>query len=217
MSTTLLQLRTLTRYLIDEFESSSKITWSDAELLEYINDEQRWLWAYLSKQDDSFGLREATRTTTQGQTNYLYPSDISGNAIRAIYAYVTATDPQEKIQKGSIEEVVALGITQSDPDSSAKFACLDGYFQLGPPPGSTAYTLRIYYNRVPTLLSADSDTMESADIYKEVIATGAAIRALKRIDRDTQKLELKRGELLQDAARANSPEDLMQVVPAWKY
>lgn len=217
MSVTLLQLRTLTRLFIDETEDTAPITWTNAELLEYINDEQRWLWAYLSKQDDSFGLREATRTTTQAQTNYLYPSDISGNAIRAIYAYVTATDPQEKLQKGSIEEVVALGITQAAPGYGSKYACLDGYFQLGPPPGATAYTLRIYYNRVPTLLSANTDTMESADIYKEVISMGAAVRALKRIDRDTQKLEAKRMELLQEASRANSPEDLMQVVPAWKY
>lgn len=217
MSITLLQLRTLTRLLIDETEDTAPITWTNAELLEYINDEQRWLWAYLSKLDDSFGLREATRTTTQAQTNYLYPSDISGNAIRAIYAYVTASDPQEKIPKGSIEEVVALGITEASPGAASKYACLDGYFQLGPPPGSTAYTLRIYYNRVPTLLSANTDTMESADIYKEVISTGAAVRALKRIDRDTAKLEAKRSELLQEAARANSPEDLMQVLPAWKY
>jgi len=215
MATTLLQLRTLTRYLIDEFESSSKVTWSDAELLEYINDEQRWLWAYLSKLDDSFGLREATRNTAQSQTNYLYPSDISGNAIRSIYVYTTSTDPQIKLLKGSIEEVVAEGITEESPPR--KYTCLDGYFQVGPPPGATAYTMRIYYNRAPTLLSADTDEMESSDIYKEVIAMGAAVRALKRIDRDTQKLEAKRVELLQEASRANSPEDLMQVVPAWKY
>jgi len=215
MATTLLLLRTRTRLYIDETEDVSPITWTNAELMQYINDEQRWLWAYLSKQDDSFGLREATRVTIQSQTNYLYPSDISGNAIRAIYAYISSTDPQKKVEKGSIEEVVAEGITESSPPR--KFCCLDSYFQVGPPPDSTAYTLRMYYNRTPTIMDSDIDNMESSDVYSEIISMGAAVRALKRIDRDTTKLETKRVELLQEATRANSPEDLMQVFPAWKY
>jgi len=214
MTTTLAQLRARTRYFIDELEDTSPVTWTNAELKQYINDEQRWLWVYLSKQDDAFGLREATRSTVQAQTNYLYPSDILGNSIRAIYRYTSDTDPQVKMNRGSIEEVVEEGITQ---DAPIRYACLDGYFQLGPPPGSTVYTLRIYYNRAPTLLSADSDTMESDDDYAEQIAMGAAVRALRRIGRDTQALEVKRQELLQEAARSNSADDFLQMKPVGKY
>ena len=214
MSTTLEQLRLRCRYFIDELEDTSPVTWTNAELKQYINDEQRWLWVYLSKQDDSFGLREATRATVQAQTNYLYPTDILGNSIRAIYRYTSDTDPQVKMNRGSIEEVVEEGITQ---DAPIRYACLDGYFQLGPPPDATAYTLRIYYNRAPTLLSADSDTMESDDDYAEQIAMGAAVRALRRIGRDTQALEVKRQELLQEAARSNSADDFLTVKPSWKY
>lgn len=215
MATTLSQLRVRTRYYIDELEDTSPVTWTNAELNQYLNDEQRWLWVYLSKQDDSFGLRESTASTVQGQTNYNYPSDILGNSVRSLYAYTTSSDPQTKVQRGSIEEVIAEGITQSNPP--VKYACLDGYFQIGPPPDSTVYTLRIYYNRAPTIMSGDSSAMESDDDYAEQIAMGAAVRALRRIGRDTQAMEAKRQELLVEAARSNSSDDFLQVTPAWKY
>ena len=214
MATTLQQLRVLCRYYIDELEDTSPTTWQNVELNQYLNDEQRWLWVFLSKQDDSFGLRESTASTVQGQTNYNYPSDILGNSIRALYRYTTSTDPQVKVERGSIEEVVAEGIAQG---SAQKYACLDGYFQIGPPPDSTVYTLRIYYNRAPTLMTVNGSNMESDDDYAEQIAMGAAVRALRRIGRDTKALEAKRQELLQEAARSNSADDLMQMTPAWKY
>jgi len=214
MATTLSELRSRVRYYIDELEDTTPVTWQNAELNQYLNDEQRWLWVYLSKQDDSFGLREATASTVQGQTNYVYPSDILGNSIRAIYRYTTSTDPQVKMGRGSIEEVVAEGITE---DSPSRYACLDGYFQVGPPPGSTTYTMRIYYNRAPTTMSTDGSNMESDDDYAEQIAMGAAVRALRRIGRDTQALEVKRQELLQEAARSNSADDFLTIRPVGGY
>jgi hypothetical protein len=215
MATTLQQLRVRTRYFIDEMEDTTPVTWTNAELNQYLNDEQRWLWVYLSKQDDSFGLRESTMTTVDGQANYVYPSDILGNSIRALYAYVTGDSPQHKVKRGSIEEVAEQGIYRSNPPE--KYACLDGYFQVGPPSNDAGYTLRIYYNRAPTQMTTDGSNMESDDDYAEQIAMGAAVRALRRIGRDTQAIEVKRQELLQEAARSNSADDLMQVSPAWKY
>jgi hypothetical protein len=214
MSTTLAQLRVRTRYFIDEIEDTNPVTWTNTELNQYLNDEQRWLWVYLSKQDDSFGLREATATTIAGQENYNYPTDILGNSIRALYRYTSSTDPQVKLLRGSIEEVVDQGIVHGEP---VKYACLDGYFQLGPPPGDTVYTLRIYYNRTPATMTADGNYMESDDDYAEQIAMGAAVRALRRIGRDTQALEVKRQELLQEAARSNSADDFLQIQTVGKY
>ena len=213
MATTLAQLRARTRYFIDELEDTSPVTWTNAELLQYLNDEQRWLWVYLSKQDDSFGLREATASTVDGTNNYNYPSDILGNSIRAIYRYTTSTDPQVKLKRSSIEEVVDEGTTEGAPD---KYACLDGYFQLGPIPDAV-YTMRIYYNRAPTLMTVDGSNMESDDDYAEQIAMGAAVRALRRIGRDTQALEVKRQELLQEAARSNAADDFLTIKPVGKY
>jgi len=186
-------------------------------LLEYINDEQRWLWPTCPSRTIRSVCGKPRAPLRKGQTNYLYPSDISGNAIRAIYAYVSDTDPQEKIQKGSVEEVVELGITQCRSRQRFQVRLSGRLLPVGTAPRQyslyPAYVLQPGSYAVKRGFGRDG----SADIYKEVIATAPAIRALKRIDRDTQKLELKRGELLQDAARANSPEDLMQVVPAWKY
>ena len=215
MATTLAQLRARTRYYIDETDDTTPVTWANAELNQYLNDEQRWLWVYLSKQDDSFGLREATAATVVGQTNYVYPSDILGNSIRALYAYISSDDPQYKVKRGSIEEVQEEGITQDNPPR--RYACLDGYFQVGPPPSATEYTLRMYYNRAPTAMTTDGSNMESDDDYAEQIAMGAAIRALRRIGRDYSTLEAKRQELLQEAARSNAADDFLTVKPAWKY
>ena len=214
MSTTLAQLRARTRYYIDETDDTTPVTWTNAELNQYLNDEQRWLWVFLSKQDDSFGLREGTASSVQAQTNYNYPSDILGNSIRALYRYTSSTDPQIKMDRVSIEDVVAEGITQSTP---AKYACLDDYFQIGPPPDSTTYTFRIYYNRAPTTMSADGSNMESDDDYAEQIAMGAAVRALRRIGRDPSLIEQKRQELLSEAARSNSADDFLTAKLAWKY
>jgi hypothetical protein len=213
MSTTLAQLRVRTRYYIDEIEDTSPVTWSNTELNQYLNDEQRWLWVYLSKQDDSFGLRESTASTVAGTTNYLYPSDILGNSIRSLYCYETSTDPQHKVERGSIEEVVGQGIIHGEP---SKYACMDGYFQVGPTPDAV-YTLRIYYNRAPTVMSTDASNMESDDDYAEQIAMGAAVRALRRIGRDTQALEVKRQELLQEAARSNSADDFLTIRTVGRY
>jgi len=214
MATTLAQLRARTRYFIDELEDTTPVTWTNAELLQYLNDEQRWLWVFLSKQDDSFGLRESTASTVQGQTSYVYPTDILGNSIRSLYRYTTSTDPQVKMLRGSIEEVQEEGITQ---DAPRRYTCLDGYFQIGPPPDSTVYTLRIYYNRAPTLMTVDGSNMESDDDYAEQIAMGAAVRALRRIGRDTSELEKKRAELLQEAARSNSADDFLTIKCVEKY
>jgi hypothetical protein len=213
MSTTLAQLRARTRFYIDELEDTSPVTWTNAELNQYLNDEQRWMWVYLSKQDDSFGLRESTTPTVVAQTNYNYPSDILGNSIRALYRYTSSTDPQEKVSRTSIEDVVEEGTTQ---DAPRKYACLDGYFQVGPPPDAV-YTLRIYYNRAPTTMSTDGANMESDDDYAEQIAMGAAVRALRRIGRDTQAIEVKRQELLQEAARSNSADDFLTMKVVGRY
>lgn len=215
MATTLSQLRLRTRYYIDELEDTSPVTWQNVELNQYLNDEQRSLWVYLSKQDDSFGLRESTTATVDGQSNYNYPSDILGNSIRALYAYATGDSPQVKVKRASIEEVVELGISTNNPPD--KYACLDGYIQIGPPSSGTGYTLRMYYNRAPTQMTSDSPNMETDDDYAEQIAMGAAVRALRRIGRDTAAMEAKRQELLQEAARSNSADDLMQASPAWRY
>jgi hypothetical protein len=215
MATTLAQLRARTRYYIDETEDTSPVTWTNAELNQYLNDEQRYLWSTLSKADDQFGLREATASTVQGQTDYVYPSDILGNSVRALYAYTTSSDPQEKVTRGSLEEVFAEGTAQGNPPK--RYACLDGYFKVGPPPDSTVYTFLMQYTRVPTTMTVDGSNMDTDDDYAEHIAMGAATRALRRIGRDPGLIEQKRQELLQEAIRSNSPDDFLTAKPAWKY
>ncbi len=214
MATSLSSLRSRTRYFIDE-TSSSGVTWLSAELNQYINDSQRWLWSELCKTDDSLGLREATATLVQAQTDYNYPSDILGRNIRSLYCYTTSSDPYMKVEKGSYEEVVAEGTTQTE--RPYKYCCMDGYFKVGPPPDASGYTLKIAYTRQPTEMTSDTDNMDSDDEYAALIACHAALLALTRTGADTKMIEARHAELFNAANADTGPDDLLTAKPLYKY
>jgi len=90
MSKTLAQIRAKTRYLIDEIEDSSPVTWTNAELLEYINGGQRFLLSELMRTNPDYCLARATRSTTASQAAYLTPVDMFGSKFRGMWAYVTS-------------------------------------------------------------------------------------------------------------------------------
>lgn len=212
MATTLSSLRSKAQTYLDDTAAN---VWTAAELNTDINDSERWLWNTLSNADPSFALRESTATLVQAQINYNYPSDILGRNIRALFAYTSGSDPWNKVEKAGLEELVAEGVTQRP--YPFKYVSLDGYFQIGPPPDASGYTLRIYYHRKPTAMTQDSDPMDSDDVFAEVIAIGAAINALSRKNGDTSALEAKRKLLYEEAVRAATPEDIYQAKLVWKY
>lgn len=208
MATTLSQLRSRVRYLIDE--TGTPVTWTNAELNQHINDAQRVLWTTLG-----YGVREATAALVQGQLNYALPSDILGFSVRSLYCYTAITSTWYRVRRGTVEEVVAEGTDQDNPPR--RYTVLDEYIQLGPPPDSTSYTMHIYYHRAPTTLSADGDNMEADDDHAELISVEAAIRALKRVNRDANALRESKAQLVAEALKSNEPDDIVQAKPAWKY
>lgn len=214
MSTTLSSLRSRTRYFLDELASAG-VTWLSAELNQYINDAEQWLWSELCKTDDSFGLREGTATLVQAQTEYNYPSDMLGRNVRSLYAYTTGTDPQKKVDKGTYEQVMAEGTSQVE--YPYKYCPMDGYFKVGPPPDNSGYTLRIAYTRQPTALSSDVDVMDSDDEYAALIACQAALLALTRTGGDKSAIEKEFTKLFDAAFGNTGPDDLLQQSPLWKY
>ena len=214
MSTTLSSLRSKTRYWLDE-TASSGVTWLNAELNQYINDAEQWLWSELCKTDDSFGLREATTTLVQGQDDYHYPSDILGRNIRALYAYNSSTDPWKKIDKRAYEEVIEEGTTQSA--YPYKYCCMDGYFKIGPTPDNSGYSLRIAYTRKPTAISGDADTMDSDDEYASLISAQAALFALARTGGDKSAIEREFKKLLDAAFGNTGPDDLLTCENLYRY
>lgn len=214
MATTLLQLRGRTRYFLDELATSG-VTWLNAELNQYINDAQYWLWSEFCKQDDSFGLREASQTLVSGQTDYNYPSDILGRNLRSMYAYTTTTDPWQKVEKGTYEEVIGQG--SSTASYPSKYCCLDGFFKIGPPPDSSGFTVRISYTRMPTVMTSDDENMDSDDIFAELIAAEAAIRALARTGGDASPIKGQHAKLLNAAFGNVGPDDLLTATPLFRY
>jgi hypothetical protein len=214
MSTTLLQLRTRTRLFLDE-TAAAGVTWGNTELNQYINDAQQWLWSELCKTDDSFGLREATATLVQAQTDYNYPSDILGRNIRSLYAYGSSTDPWKKVERRTYEEVMAEGTTQTE--YPYKYCCMDGFFKVGPPPDASGDTLRIAYTRQPTALSDDGDTMDSDDEYAALIACEAATIALARTGGDKTTIKEEWTKLFDAAFGNTSADDLLTAQPMYRY
>lgn len=212
MSTTLATLRTKTRINLDD---ASGLNWSDAIIDSHINDALRAIWTLLCDSDEAFGQREATATMVDGQADYPFPADIFGRRIRALYAYDAATDDWSEIKKAGLEEVVEEGMTKVD--SPYRFCTLDGYLKLGPPPGSAANTLRIFYTRQPTVLTAATDTMDADDEYAEAIACDAAIRARLPKGGDVTALTMKKAELMAEAQKSVMSDALLQAKMVWNY
>ena len=212
MSTTLATLITKTQRFLDDTDGD---VWGDSELTAHINAAESWLWSELCKRDDSFGMREATATLVQAQTEYNYPSDILGRNIRALYAYTTGTDTRRKVQKGSYEEVVAEGETQTA--YPYHYCSMDGYFKIGPPPDDSGYTLKIVYTRKPTAMSDDADTMDSDDDFADLIAAEAALYALTRTGGDKQEIEMQHKKLFDAAFGNTGPDDLLTAYPLYRY
>lgn len=212
MSVTLADLRSRVRYYLDDLDGQ---TWSADELNGYINDAERWMWNTLSNADPSFGLREATATLVEGQNSYVYPSDILGRNVRALYVYAAGSGAWKKVEKCGLEELVSAGF---DPAPyPEKYTCLDGYFQVAPTPDASGYTMRMYYHRRPTQMSQDSDNMDSDDCFADLIAVDAAIRALARTGGDASVLTARKAQLHEEAIRAATPEDIYQAKVVWKY
>lgn len=212
MSTTLAQLRSRVRYFLDE---ASAVAWADAELNQYINDAEQWLWSELCKRDDSFGLRESTTTLVQAQTDYNYPSDILGRNIRALYAYTTDSDPRNKVHKDTYEAIMAEGTSQTS--YPAKYCCMDGYYKIGPPADASGYTLLVAYTRQPTAMTEDTDTMDSDDEYAALIAAEAALIGLTRTGGDKSGIKAQQEKLFDAAFGNTGPEDLLTATPLFKY
>jgi len=214
MATTLAQLRTRVRYFVRDPDSK---TFLDAELDIYINEAQLEVAAFLCKNEGDFLLREATTTLTQAQVDYHYPSDIFGRNIRALYVYGADPTCYVKVERGTLEEVYATGMTQDTYPT--KYVCLDGYFKVGPPPDSSGYTMMIAYIRQPTALVSGADVMDADDEFKELIAVSAALRAMEpRGGKESiEFLAARQQSLLVEAARLITKEDLIQGYLAWEY
>lgn len=219
MATTLAQLRARVRLYVNEplvGTATDGVTFGNAEIDQNVNNAQRFLWQTLCKSDSSFGLREAIAATIQGQTDYSYPSDILGRNIRALFMVATAdaTGTLEKIEKDTVENVLALGM---DEDSPERYVCLDGYFKVGPPPDAEGYTFHIFYSKDPATLATGTDEMDSDDELADIIALDAAIQCLRRVNANVDHLTQRYSDLVNEAVNSMTADDMVASEPAPDY
>ena len=184
MSKTLVQLRTKVRLLIDETEDTAPVTWSNAELLGYINDGQRFLLSEMMRTNPDYNLTRSTRSTTANQNAYLTPADMFGNKFRGMWAYTAAKSNRTEVQYKGNDTIQAYQHIVGYP---AYYTIVEGAFILSPVPDSV-YTIEMWYAARPTDLSADTDTCRFKDEEVNAICYYAAIKALDRIDRDSSKI-----------------------------
>lgn len=185
MATTLANLRTRVRYNIKDTDAT---TWTNAEVDQRINDAERKLWAKLAKDDPSFGLREATFSFAQADENIAYPTDILGRQIHALYVYAASTDPKIEVKRGSLQQVMGEGTTQTEHPWF--WTPLDGYYKIGPPKDATTYTGQVFYTRKPTAMTDAANNMDSPDELAEAIAIEAAIECFVPRGLDVKFLQL---------------------------
>jgi hypothetical protein len=202
MAKTLAQIRAKVRYYIDELEDTSPVTWANAELNAYINDAQQFLLSEMMKVNPDYSLYRSTAPTVASQGAYPPPSDLYGNKLRGLWAYVSSASGRWEVQYKSNDTIMAYQHITGRP---AYYTIIDGGIVLAPVPDSV-YTLEMWYTARPIELALDGSNSWFRDEEVEALAAWAAVKALNRIDRDATKV-VKQLDVLMAQVKANISQD----------
>jgi hypothetical protein len=181
---TLAQIRAKVRYLIDETNDTTPVTWQNAELTEYINDGQIFVLSEMVKVNPDYSLARATASMVASQSAYVMPADLFANKFRGIWRYSPTAGPRVELKYASNDTIMALQHILGAP---AYYTFIDPSLVLGPVPDAV-YTMEMWYTARPTTLSGDGDNCWFKDEEVAAVEAWAAIKALNRIDRDATKV-----------------------------
>jgi uncharacterized protein YdcH (DUF465 family) len=183
---TLAQLRTQARQRSD-MESSQFV--SDSELNSYINNSVSELYDILS---DAYGSEYFVTSTAElpiiaGTGSYALPSDfyqLKGVDIKLQNQdYINIKrfnfNERNKYSNFNIWEVSSL--------TNVRYRIVGNNLVFSPTPDQAAY-YRIWYTPLPTVLSADGDTLNDFNAYSEYVIVDAAIKMLQKEESDVSVL-----------------------------
>lgn len=159
---------------------------TDAEILDYINEEYAELWDLLVQKHEDFFTKKATVTQASG----LLPLPADGvMRIRKLLWNGSSPEPTN-LRMVTLEEYDRYTATQDDP---VGYMLLDQSLYPVPAPANGA-TYTLYYVPDFTPLASTTSTIHVALVarWEDYIVLGAAIRCLEKEDRDATHLAMKK-------------------------
>ena len=166
---TLSEIRDHVRRLIDQPHSA---IWSDAKLNALINDAAREIYQEILRRHPKYLHKSSSISTTASTPYTSLPSDCV---------------MVNKIVNSSNETLPRFDLTQMDTSESSTQP--EGFDITGPnvfwwPTPNAVYAHTIYYNYIPTDMSADANSPTLPYGYHDVVAYGAALKS--RMIKDEQ-------------------------------
>lgn len=203
MSQTLADILAVTRRHLNE---PSAIQWTDAELVAYINDGQRFLVSEIIQFNPDYFLSRATASCVANQAAYATPADLHGGKIREMWVKDTGGTLRAPVRMVTPDKANAASVSGTGLPSM--FARVKGGFILSPLPDA-AYELEMWYDAAPVDYTAGSTGTESAysGAENEVVSLWAAIKAKNSRGEDTTRLE-KLLSVVQPQATRDSESDV---------
>lgn len=172
MATLVSALITSIRYYIKDTGTVDP-SWTDDEIVEYINQAQDILFQRLVSRKSDIGVQATTRTLVAGTDYYAVPSNFweHKNLI------ITGEDnPMRQVEHSYILNYNAKVSSTSKVPTC--FSLYNDYFWVRPVPDS-GYTLNIYFYQQPTILTASSN-MPFKELYNQAIKTFAVAKCFLR-------------------------------------
>jgi hypothetical protein len=212
MATLVSALITSIRYSIKDTGTTDP-SWTDAEILEYINQAQDIILQRLAINKSDVGLSVSSVSLVAGTENYAVPSNFWDHKSLLIDG-----------QKDSLSQVGYDDIKTFNANFSSKqqvperYALYNDYFYLRPIPDAV-YTLNIFYYAQPTALTTASN-MPFKELYNQAIKKYAVAQCFLRDEFNEDKEEKALSGLIETADRVMMHRDksLKRVTAyRWEY
>ena len=190
---TLAQLKTRARERSD-MENSTFI--SDSELLSYINASHAELYDILVSKFEDYYTIKTTTTVATGASTITLPSDFY--KLRGV-DFQLDTNTWVAVGKFNFIERNVLNrsiVRRGAGFRETQYRVIGGEIQIEPE-DSAHGEYRIWYTPLPTLLSADTDTVDGINGWEEYIVIDAAIKMLAKEESSTTHLEREKAAMLE--------------------
>tara|TARA_R110002126_G_scaffold172712_6_gene321517 strand:- start:2861 stop:3547 length:687 start_codon:yes stop_codon:yes gene_type:complete len=191
-TTTLAQLRTRARERSDQ-ENSTFV--SPTELLSYINASYQELYDILVGKYEDYYTTKTTSVIASGDSTITLPTDFY--KLRGI-DFKLDTNTWVAVGKFNFIERNVLNrsiVRRGAGFRETQYRVIGGEVQIEPEDSADG-TYRIWYTPLPTLLSAETDTIDGIQGWEEYVIIDVAIKMMAKEESSTTHLEREKAAML---------------------
>lgn len=191
-----------------QFGDESGVQITNDDIYRWINDGQR----QIVLQNEGLLEKRSTAASVDGQQEYDLPDDLL--ILRRIHFKASGEESHYRLKRFSIEELDeyvdgwdGTSFGTAKPAVSAVYA---GKLLLFPTPASSIVDgIKLYYNRKPMEVTAESDIPELPELYHEAIVKYCLQKAYE-IDEDWEASNIKSTQMASDISLLRGRDDWKQ-------